>query len=81
MLWLQQFKMRLGIKSADPVKLMTGNVSDADHQGHLPKVLSDFIGTTFGIPYKPYCLVDQLASSPLPSWAVMPGSGPLGQSR
>jgi hypothetical protein len=69
MLWTQQLMMRLRVKAADPMKLMQGNIVDSDYEGHLPKELAQFLETTFGIPYESSCLVDKMASSPLPDWA------------
>lgn len=72
MIWTQQFTMRMGIRAADPMKLISGNIADSDYEGHLPRELANFFGTTFGLPYKSPCLVGRMASSPLPEWARMP---------
>ncbi|MBC8640790.1 hypothetical protein IAG25_28640 [Caballeronia sp. EK] len=66
MVWSQQFRMRLGIRAADILKQISGNVEDADHQGKLPSELAKYLGRIFAIPYKRECVVTGLASSPVP---------------
>jgi hypothetical protein len=66
MVWSQQLRMRLGIRAADMLKQIAGDVADADYQGHLPSELAMYFGRIFGIPYRRECLVTGLASSPVP---------------
>jgi hypothetical protein len=66
MVWSQQFRMRLGIRAADILKQIAGDVEDADHEGKLPSGLAKYLGRTFAIPYKRECVVTGLASSPVP---------------
>lgn len=64
MVWSQQLRMWLGIRAADIMKQIAGDVQDADHQGSLPSALAKYLGRTFAIPYKRKCVVTGLASSP-----------------
>ena len=66
MVWSQKLRMRLGIRAADMMKQIAGDVQDADHQGNLPSALAKYLGRTFAIPYKRECVVTGLASSPVP---------------
>ncbi|MCE4547706.1 MULTISPECIES: hypothetical protein [unclassified Caballeronia] len=66
MVWSQQLRMRLGIRAADILKQIAGDVEDADHEGKLPSGLAKYLGRTFAIPYKRECVVTGLASSPIP---------------
>lgn len=64
--WSHQFIVRLGIRAADISKQLLGNSQGEDYQGHLPDELGRCIGRTFGIAYRPECLVTGLASSRVP---------------
>ncbi|WP_244808768.1 hypothetical protein [Caballeronia zhejiangensis] len=66
MVWSHQFIVRLGIRAADISKQLLGNSQGEDYQGHLPDELGRCIGRTFGIAYRPECLVTGLASSRVP---------------
>ena len=77
MLWSQQTKMRLGVRSASPEVFMNPRRQqrDDDDQGHLTGRLHKALANCFGTPYLPYCVLDWAASDPLP--ADYQGLGPL----
>lgn len=66
MVWSNQLRMRFGIRAADMLKVITGDIEDADHEGHLPAGISTYLGRAFGIPYMRECVVTGLASFPVP---------------
>lgn len=75
-LWLQQSRMWLRVKSANPAVFMNPDRlrSDDDDQGYLTVRLHKALAKCFGIAYLPYCLLDWAASDPLP--ADFQGLGP-----
>jgi hypothetical protein len=67
-LWSQQARMMLGVRAANPDYVMNPlrQKRDDDHEGHLTDRLHKALAKCFNTPYLPYCLMDWVATDPLP---------------
>lgn len=68
LLWGQHAGMRLGVKACNPEYFMfpPEEKNADDHQGHLTTRLHKVLKKSFNTPYEPYCLIDRVASDPMP---------------